>query len=170
MHVKLIRKVLTSDYLKLLRWLFTNCLNSYNRNTINSDRGKKTLHYRHTHFGYRLVIYSHAVIDQHRSLITQLIRQIYIFIIAWYNIFLFFFEVDRKNCRYYLMELCLIITDIWETISLRLCFVLRITINFFFYLTHTYLVLFFITLRDYLSQEKFFQPLQENIINFPYLL
>lgn len=39
MHVKLIRKVLTSDYLRLLRWLFTNCLNSCIRNTIDSDRG-----------------------------------------------------------------------------------------------------------------------------------
>lgn len=106
--------------------------------------------YRYTHFGYRLVIYSHAVIDQHRSLITQLIRQIYIFVIAWYNIFLFLFEVDRKSCRYYLMELCLIVTDIWETIPLQrmLYFVLRITINFFFYLKHTYPILFYFLLHS----------------------
>lgn len=105
--------------------------------------------YRNTHFGYRLVIYSHAVMDQHPSLITQLIRQIYIFVIAWYTIFLFFFfEFDRKSCRYYLMELCLIIIDIWETISLRLYFVLCITINFFFYLTHTYSILFYFLLHS----------------------
>lgn len=48
------------------------------------------------------------------------------------------------------MELCLIITDIRETIPLRrmLYFVLRITINFFFYLEHTYPILFYFLLHS----------------------